>query len=47
MILFRPKFAAAVDSIEADENGRCLLFQTTISDTTFQLSNIYSPNNNF
>ena len=46
MILFNPKFAAPVDSIEADKNGRYLFLQTTISDITFQLCNIYSPNNN-
>ena len=47
MILFNPKFAAPVDSIEAHKNGRYLLLQTTISDTTFQLCNICRPNNNF
>ena len=35
-----------MDSIEADKNGRYLLLQTTISDITFQLCNIYSPSNN-
>ena len=46
MILFNPKFAAQVNSIETDKNGRYLLLQTIISDTNFQLCNIYSPNNN-
>ena len=45
MIMFNPKLDALVDNIEVDKNGRYLLLQTTISDTTFQLCNIYSPNN--
>ena len=45
MIMFNPKLDALVDSVEVDKNGRYLLLQTTISDTTFQLCNIYSPNN--
>ena len=47
MILFNPKLDALVNSIEPDKNGRYLFLQTTISDNTFQLCNIYSPNNNF
>ena len=43
--MFNPKLDALVDNIEVDKNGRYLLLQTTISDTTFQLCNIYSPNN--
>ena len=46
MILFNPKLDALVNSIEPDKNGRYLFLQTTISDNTFQLCNIYSPNNN-
>ena len=46
MILFNPKLAALVDNIEIDKNGRYLLLQISISDTAFQLCNIYSPNNN-
>ena len=45
MIMFNPKLDALVDNIEVDKNGRYLLLQTTVSDTTFQLCNIYSPNN--
>ena len=45
MIMFNPKLDVLVDNIEVDKNGRYLLLQTTISDTTFQLCNIYSPNN--
>ena len=43
--MFNPKLDALVDNIEVDKNGRYLLLQTTISDTTFELCNIYSPNN--
>ena len=42
--MFNPKLDALVDNIEVNKNGRYLL-QTTISDTTFQWCNIYSPNN--
>ena len=45
MIMFNPKLEVLVDNIEVDKNGRYLLLQTTISDTTCQLCNIYSPNN--
>ena len=43
--MFNPNLDALVDSVEVDKNGRYLLLQTTISDITFQLCNIYSPNN--
>ena len=36
-----------MDSIEADKSRGYLLLQTTISDATLQLCNIYSPNNNY
>ena len=46
MTLFNPKLDVLVDNIETDKKGRYLLLQATIHDSSFQLCNIYSPNNN-
>ena len=45
MILLNPKLDIRVDHITAAENGRYLLLQVTLNDTSFYLCNIYSPNN--
>ena len=45
-ILFNPKLDVRIGSSEADENGRYLLLEASIFESTFLFSNIYSPNDN-
>ena len=44
MILFNPKLDFQTASIVADKNGRSLLVEVTVCDSTFVLCNVYAPN---
>ena len=45
-ILFNPKLDVHAENTESDKNGRYLMLETKIYDTTFLFCNIYSPNDN-
>ena len=45
MILFNPKLDIRRDHITADKNGKYLLLQVAINDTSLYLCKIYGPNN--
>ena len=46
MILFNPKLDFQVDNTIADKNGRYLMLEIIIHDSTFLLCNVYAPNDN-
>ena len=43
-LLIKPRFDMQVKSIRTDEEGRYLIVDATIQDTTFKCINIYAPN---
>ena len=43
-ILFNPKLDVHTENIETDKNGRYLMLEAKIYDSTFLFCNIYSPN---
>ena len=45
-ILFNPKLDVHAENTESDKNGRYLMLEAKIYDTTFLFCNIYSPNDN-
>ena len=45
-ILFNPKLDVHIESSAADKNGRYLLLEASIYESTFLFCNIYSPNDN-
>jgi len=45
-ILFNPKLDVCIGGSEADNNGRYLLLEASIFESTFLFCNIYSPNYN-
>ena len=45
-ILFNPKLDVRIKNIIADKNGRYILLEASLYDSTFLLCNIYSPNDN-
>ena len=45
-ILFNPKLDVRIESSEADKDGRYVLLEASIFESTFLFCNIYSPNDN-
>ena len=45
-ILFNPKLDVHIENIETDKNGRYLMLEAKLYETTFLFCNIYSPNDN-
>lgn len=45
-ILFNPKLDVRIENVIADKEGRYILLEVSLYDSTFLLCNIYSPNDN-
>ena len=45
-ILFNPKLDVHIEKIETGKNGRYLMLEAKVYETTFLFCNIYSPNDN-
>ena len=43
---FNPKLDVRIENVIADKEGRYILLEVSLYDSTFLLCNIYSPNDN-